>query len=300
MDITAVSAERFVLAEGPQFNTDDGSVSWVDIEARTIQVAVLNDRRQLEIVRTITLNDRVGCAFPISGGRFLAGIGSRIGIVDPQGAVDWSRELLGPGRRFNDGIIDPSGHLIIGSMSLDERHDENLLLRLERDGSITTLDDDLKLANGMGFSPDGGTFYSVDSLAHVIYARHYNADSGASGPRTVVARVDDAEPDGMAVDGGGDIWVALWRGHGIRRFGPDGTHKGDVTVGPPHVTSLCFLGANARFPGADRGLAIVTTASVALTESERQEYPDAGRLFLAELGVSALPAPRWIEAALPV
>lgn len=292
MTIKAASSERYILAEGPQFNPDDGSVSWVDIEACSIQVAHLHSPGRLEVVRTVTLQDRVGCAFPLVGGRFLAGIGSRIGIVDAQGSVRLSRELLGPGRRFNDGIIDPAGRLIIGSMSLDDLHEGNSVLRLEHGGSVTTLDDDLRLSNGMGFSPDGRTFYLVDSVAHVVYARDYDAESGTTGPRRTIARVEDAEPDGMVVDGEGDIWVALWRGHGIRRFGPDGATKGDVTVGVPHVTSLCFL-------GADRGLALVTTASVVLTESERREFPDAGRLFLAELGTSAPPAFRWVEVPLP-
>jgi sugar lactone lactonase YvrE len=293
MTVTTACSAQYILAEGPQWNPDDGSVSWVDIEARTIQVAHIDDRGPLTVVRTITLQDRVGCAFPLGDGRFLAGIGSRLGVIDAQDAVRMSRELLGPGRRFNDGIIDPAGRLIVGGMSLDGPPEGNSLLRLELDGSITTIDNDLQLSNGMGFSPDRRTFYLVDSLAHVVYARDYDAETGATGPRRVFARVADAEPDGMAVDGEGNLWVALWRGAGIRRFGPDGADKGDVSVGAPHVTSLCFLGVG-------RGLALVTTASIALTEAESQSYPDAGRLFFAELGASAPAAFRWAEAPLPV
>ena len=295
--VTAVS-ERYILGEGPQFNPDDGSVSWVDIEVRTIQVARLHDRGSVEIVRTITLPDRVGCAFPIGDGRFLAGVGTRLGVVDASGTVRLSRELLEQGRRFNDGIIDPAGRLIIGGMSLEGEHEGNPLLRLERDGSITTLDDDLQLPNGMGFSRDQRTFYQVDSVAHVVYARDYDAKSGRAGPRRVFARIDDAEPDGMAVDGDGEVWVALWRGGGIRRFGPDGAHRGDVTVGVPHVTSLCFLGTGGDTT-AGPSVALVTTASLVLTESERLRYPDAGRVFLAQIGAPTAPAFRWVEAPLP-
>lgn len=297
MTIMTAGSKHYVLAEGPQFNPDDRSVSWVDIEACTIQVGRLHDQSRLEVVRTITLQDRVGCAFPLAGGQFLVGIGSQLGIVDAQGSVRLSRELLRPGRRFNDGIIDPAGRLIIGGMSLAGPHEGNVLLRLEHDGSITTLDDDLQLSNGMGFSPDGLTFYLVDSLAHVVYARDYDAQSGVTGPRRVLARVDDAEPDGMAVDDAGDLWVALWGGGGIRRFGPGGANKGDIAIGVPHVTSLCFAGTGPL--EASRGLALVTTASLVLTESERREYPDAGRVFVVELGTSAPSAYRWVEAPLP-
>ena len=291
MSAHTVGSGRFTLAEGPQANPDDGTVSWVDIEACRIHIGRLIGDFGLEVLRTVQLSDRVGCAIPLSGGRFLVGLGRRLALVGENGRVDASRELLDEGRRFNDGIIDPAGRLIIGSLSLTGSSEGNVLLRLEHDGSITTLDDDVRLANGMGFSPDARTLYVVDSLAHVVYSRDYDSQSGAVGPRRIFVEIDDCEPDGLAVDREGDVWVALWRGHGIRRFGADGTVTGEFKIGPPHVTSLCFV------PGS-RGV-LVTTASYGMTDDDLVRYPDAGALFFARANSNGRPMFRWKETALP-
>ena len=83
------------------------------------------------------------------------------------------------------------------------------------------LDDDLLLANGLGWSPDGRTLYSVDTLAETIYRRDYGAD--ATGDRFPF--VVGALFDGMTVDSRGNLWTAV-RGAGeVRCFGPSSHHR---------------------------------------------------------------------------
>ena len=92
---------------------------------------------------------------------------------------------------------------------------------VEADGAITVLDDDLLLANGLGWSPDGRTLYSVDTLAETIYRRDYGAD--ATGDRFPF--VVGALFDGMTVDSRGNLWTAV-RGAGeVRCFGPSSHHR---------------------------------------------------------------------------
>lgn len=96
--------------------------------------------------------------------------------------------------RLNDGACDPTGRLLVGSMALDGREGEESLYRRGDDGRVTVVDDDLTLSNGLTWSPDGTVLYSVDSTPGIVYARPYNATSGAWGERVAVLRVDDGKP----------------------------------------------------------------------------------------------------------
>jgi sugar lactone lactonase YvrE len=246
----------------------------------------------VDVLRTLEFDERVGCAFRLGNAQFLVALERRLALVDALGNVTTSRELLPVGRRFNDGVIDPAGRLIVGSTSMSDDHTGNVLLRLEHDGTVTTLDDDLALSNGLAFAPDGRTLYSIDSMAHLIYARSYDYESGEVGERRECASVDDAEPDGLAVDADGGLWVALWGGGGVRHVDALGHPHGDIELDVPHVTSLAFVGSTLN-----RGL--VTTASRDLSPVELQRHPGAGMLFLVDLPVAGQPAHRWRPVALP-
>ncbi|MER3390718.1 MAG: SMP-30/gluconolactonase/LRE family protein [Microcella sp.] len=290
--VTMLDTDRHVLAEGPAWDTATATVSWIDIEAGRVFVGRPDADDRVDVIRTLDFEERVGCAFRLGNAQFLVALERRLALVDALGTVTTSRELLPEGRRFNDGIIDPAGRLIVGGLSLTDDHTGNVLLRLEHDGNVTTLDDDLGLSNGLGFSPDGGTLYSIDSDANVVYARAYDYESGAAGARRVLARIEDATPDGMAVDSEGGLWVALWGGHGIRHLDALGHPHGDIAIDVPHVTSLAFVGSSLN-------RALVTTASLVLSPAEVERHPGAGMLFLVDLPVTGQPAHRWRPVALP-
>ncbi len=290
--VTMLTTDRHVLAEGPAWDTATATVSWIDIEAGRVFVGRLDSDDRVEVIRTLDFDERVGCAFRLGNAQFLVALERRLALVDALGNVTPSRELLPEGRRFNDGVIDPAGRLIVGGLSMTGDHSGNVLLRLEHDGAITTLDDDLGLSNGLGFSPDGATLYSIDSTANVVYARSYDYESGEAGARREFARIDDATPDGLAVDAEGGLWVALWGGSGIRHLDALGHPHGDIELDVPHVTSLAFVGSSLN-------RALVTTACRDLSPAEVERHPGAGMLFLVDLPVAGQPAHRWRPVALP-
>ena len=41
---------------------------------------------------------------------------------------------------------------------------------------------------------------------------------------------------------------------------------------------------------------LITTASEQLSDTQRERYPDSGRLFTAHVGVNGLPVPLWSGA----
>ena len=69
--------------------------------------------------------------------------------------------------RFNDVIADPSGRVFCGTMSSKEK--KGSLYRLERDGSLNAVLNDIGCSNGMAFALDQKSFYYTDSFAREIY-----------------------------------------------------------------------------------------------------------------------------------
>ena len=290
---TPLETEAFILSEGPTWDAANGHVTWVDLEAGRILSALWADDR-LDDVTSVSVGEQVGCAFPIGDGRFLAALTRELAIVDATGTIQRSAALTPEGTRFNDGKVDPAGRLVVGTLALDEHGWDHLLLRLEHDGSITTLDADLGLSNGLGWSPDGSVFYSIDTPRSTVYRRDYDAATGRVGHREVFIDLVDAYPDGMTVDADGNLWIAIWGGHEVRCYDASGRRVADATVSvdAPHVSSAAFVG-----PDLDH--LVITSASRDLSPEERVSWPHAGGLFVARPGSRGLATTPWREAPLP-
>lgn len=288
---TAALTENYVLSEGPVWDPDTQRLTWVDIERGAVLSAPLLDGAIGAVTRT-DLGEYVGCALPLGDGRTLVALTRCLAIVEVDGSVTRGSDLLPEGARFNDGKIDPQGRLVVGSLSLGEVTGDNVLLRLDADGSVTTLDDDIRLSNGLGWSPDGAWFYSIDTESNVIFRRSYGAETGE---REAFIRLPERVwADGMTVDAQGRLWVAIWGGSGVRVFDADGKLIDDlgIAIDAPHSSSVAFI-------GPDLDLAVVTSASRDLSAEERALYPNAGGLFLATPDAVGLPATRWLEVPLP-
>ena len=105
---------------------------------------------------------------------------------------------------------------------------------------------DVLLTNGIGLSPDASVLYHSDTAVRAVWAHDYSADGVATGRRMLVQR-DDLQPDGLAVDEAGTVWVADVSGsRSVRGFAPDGEEVGRIAVPARMVTSLCFGGADRR------------------------------------------------------
>src|SRR5207237_6497386 len=109
------------------------------------------------------------------------------------------------------------------------------------------------------------------------------------GPRLTdlaVIEQGDGVPDGLVVDSDGAVWVALWQGGALRRYGPDGARLSHVDVPVAQPTCPGFAG-----PALD--LLVVTTAWEGLTTGERELQPKAGSLLAAVPGPTGRPPHRF-------
>lgn len=185
------------------------------------------------------------------------------------------------GRRFNDVIADPQGRVFCGILG-DHRVQDDVLYRLDTDGSLTVVQEKVGTSNGMGFSPDRKTFYFTDTTIDTIWAFDYREEDGAITNRRVFVDLSDEQikPDGMTVDARGDVWTAMALGGCVIRYSPDGAERERIRFPVKLITSAIFGGASLE-------TLYVTTG---MGHERGPEWGEkAGSLFRVDPGVLGLP-----------
>jgi sugar lactone lactonase YvrE len=274
--LTAWSPEPGLLTEGVRWHAERQELLWVDILGRGFHRATLTSDGRPDQIRTMALDRHVGAVAPVAGGGYVLAAGQGFLFADEAGSVV---ELAQPeaghvGVRMNDGACDPQGRLWAGTMAYDETPGAGALYRLELDGSCTTVLTGLTISNGIGWSPDGGTMYLSDSGLRLVEAFDFDGPTGAISGRRTLVRIDQpgTAPDGLTVDEQGDIWVGIYGGWAVHRYGPEGSLQATVPIPAAQATSCAFGGDDGR-------TLFVTTGRERLEEAELQRQPDAGRVF---------------------
>lgn len=284
---TPVGGVSHALGEGPQWDPIRERVLWVDIVKGAVYQGVLSGEGGIEIEERFDIPGTAGAVAVSESGEWVIAGRDRLYYRSPEGEVTESPSFFPEeNRRFNDGKPDPSGRFVVGTLRMGASSKTETLLRIERDGSATVLDDDLTLSNGLAWTADGTRMYSIDTMTRRIYVRDYEPNGTAVGERSVFAEVEEATPDGMTIDAEDHLWVALWGGGKVLRYAPDGSIVGEVVVPAPHVT--CPL-----FAGADLSTLVITTATEGLSAEQRERYPLSGQLFTLRPGVSGVSPTLW-------
>lgn len=280
-------AARARLGEGPSWDGEAGVLWWVDIHNHRVHRW---DPASGEDTVWET-GETTGCVHPAADGRVVVALRRGVALLDPgTGALERVAELLPerPGLRLNDGKCDARGRLWVGSVSKEEGG--AALFRVDADGGTREMESGLTVSNGLGWSPDGATFYLTDSPARTIFAYDFDVDAGEISRRRVLAELApagaDSVPDGLAVDAEGCVWSAQWGGGCVVRFAPDGRELLRVRVPVPHPTSCAF-------GGADGSELYVTSASVGMSDDRIEEAVESGDLFVLRPGVAGPPSHRF-------
>jgi sugar lactone lactonase YvrE len=270
------------LGEGPVWDERSGRLIWVDIRGRTLYSTDPADGS----TRAMLLPSAVGVAVPRMSGGYVAALEDGFWAVSEAGEVELiaAVEADDPGTRFNDGACDPQGRMWAGTMAWDVREGAGSLYRLDPDGSVRRMLEGVSISNGLGWSPDGGTMYYVDTPTGRIDAFDFDGASGDIGGRRTFVEVTAGEgrPDGLCVDAEGAVWLATWPGWAVHRYLPSGELDAILPLPCSNVSSCAFGGPSLE------GL-FITTAREHLGEEERRAQPLAGGLFHARVGVAGLP-----------
>ncbi|MBK36329.1 MAG: gluconolaconase [Gemmatimonadetes bacterium] len=263
--------------EGPLWHPQEKKVFWCDIpNGRLFSYDPSTDRHE-----QLYHGDVIGGFTIQEDGKLLLFMArGAIRIYDKGGFITIVDEIPGEAAsRFNDVIADPEGRVFCGTMPSPDHLGK--LYRLDTDGSLTEVLDEIGCSNGMGFTPDRKQMYYTDSTARKVYLLDYDASSGDLSNQRVFRDVGDEEgvPDGMTVDAEGHVWSARWDGHCLVRYNPTGTEVARVEFPARKVSSVTF-GGDAY---AD---AYVTTAG---GDDKQNEGTGAGGLFQVDLGVTGVP-----------
>ncbi|MFS0892687.1 SMP-30/gluconolactonase/LRE family protein [Microbacterium sp. 179-I 3D3 NHS] len=271
-----------LLGEGPVWDAARSRLLWIDILGRRLHVA---DPRG-DHLEEIALDATPGTVMPADDGSLLIASDRGILVRRDDGTVTAINDDIAarPDLRFNDGKIDPRGRAVVGTLSLSDRPAASALYRLDEDRSLHPLLEPVSLSNGLGWSPDGRTFYYVDTPTGRVDAFDYDLDDGVLSGRRVFAEISAGLPDGLCVDDDGGVWVALWGGGAVVRHAPDGSIDARVEFTVPNVTSCAF---------GEGGVLFITTAAVDLDADYLAAHPEAGCLFRVDVGRTGRPATLW-------
>ncbi|NWF67465.1 MAG: SMP-30/gluconolactonase/LRE family protein [Chloroflexi bacterium] len=267
------------VGENPLWNTLDNHVYWLDIPKGTIFRFDPATAVHEVFYRGAVMG---GFTFQADGALLVFGVGGKIQRLQDGQLTTLYDALPGEeGNRFNDVSADPAGRVLCGTMPYGEGSAFGSLYLLELDGTIRKLRDQIRLSNGMGFSPDLKTLYHVDSLNYTITQFAYDRVSGdIAEPRpfaTLPAEI--GFPDGMTVDAEGFIWLAVWDGSRLIRYDPQGKIERQIMFPVKKVSSLTFA-------GDDYADIYATSAG---GEKPEENGALAGALFRLRLGIRGKP-----------
>jgi sugar lactone lactonase YvrE len=164
---------------------------------------------------------------------------------------------------------------------------------LEPSGKLRKVFSNVMVSNGLGWSPDNKTMYYIDSPTRKVVAFDYNLGSGEISNKLVVVDFAGNElgnPDGMAVDAEGMLWIAHWGGAAVSRWNPSTKKRLEIIQLPAEHTSSCCFG------GRNLDELYVTSAREGLDERELKHHPESGGIFRIKTGVRGMPANQFADA----
>lgn len=277
---------RCNLGEGPYWDVESQRLYWVDITGHRVH----RWSPKTGACESHDTGTYVGFAIVDETGNLVAGLRDGIYAMGFGSAEKRpiAKPVMHPENRFNDGSCDPAGRLWAGTMHVSGNcaRTSGALYRLTG-GALETVERDIGISNGLGWSPDGATMYYAETHRGIVWAYAYDMATGSASDRRVFAEVplEVGVPDGLTVDAAGRVFVAIWRGHRLNVYTSDGQLDDVIEMPVPHATSCCFGGSDLR-------TLFISTSPEGLSPEQMAAYPHSGLVFACETGVPGLPATR--------
>ena len=294
LQIDILDPRRDLLGECPLWDERSQSLYWIDGRSRLVRRHTPATGARAEWLAP----QHIGAIALCESGCLLLALEHDFWRLDPGSGT---LAPLGAGvthaaerMRLNDGRTDRAGRFVVGSMTLGRAEPAGALYQLAPDGSVTTLDTGIMLANATCFSPDGRWLYFADS--HTLQIRRYPYDpvTGRPGPSEVLVdtRPLGSAPDGAAIDAEGHLWVALVQAGQLARFSPQGQLERTIQLPVTYVTCPCFGGPE---------LDVIYLTSISNSGNLlRSDHPDAGAVFAIHgTGVRGLAESRFADVPHP-
>lgn len=183
---------------------------------------------------------------------------------------------------YNDLFTDSAGRVYVGTLRSDPFKEgartPGELLRIDGENQVVQMYGGVGLTNGIGFSPGEKIIYHADSAGPHLIVHDVAADGTMHNRRSIAQLSGGTIPDGLCVDEAGCIWVAIYGGHCVARYTPEGKLDQKIDVPAKAVTSVCFGGKDRR------DLYIVTADNT-------EEASRKGTIFRSRVEVAGVPVP---------
>ena len=258
-------ASSVAFTESPAYHAD-GSVYFSDGAndriMRSAPGAQPGSRRVLEVYRT-PAGRANGLVFDLEG-RLVAceGGSRRVTRTEKDGRITVLAESY-QGKRFNspnDIDLDRQGRLYFTDPRYGDRSGMEMsecVYRIDPDGKITRVIDDLERPNGLAVSADQKTLYVVDNQngpggSRKVYAYELKPDGSTGARRAIHDFGTSRGGDGMCLDSRGNLYVAAGLNTpnppaeggtataGVYIFSPAGKQIGFIPIPEDAVTNCTF------------------------------------------------------------
>jgi sugar lactone lactonase YvrE len=284
-EVELVIDTQSALGEGAIWNYQTGELIWVNITDKILNF--YNPR--LKNNKEMFTGQMIGTVVPDESGKMMVALENGFYQLDPETG---SKNLISnpeeniPGNRFNDGKCDPAGRFWAGTMSMEGKSQAGAPYRLDTDGSVHKMIENVTTSNGIVWSLNADKMYYIDTPTRKVMAWDYNNETGEiSNPKAAVEIPEEMGfPDGMTIDAAGNVWIALWGGAAVGCWNPEsGELLQTIDVPAKNVTSCAF-------GDEDLGTLYITTARQGTSDEELDKFPHAGGVFKIRPGVKGVEA----------
>jgi sugar lactone lactonase YvrE len=282
LSIQPLGARVSKWGEGPIYWNEH--LLYVDIEGHAL--VRLDPETGME--KSWDMGERIGTVVPRRSGGLLCAGDMGIYAFDPK---EKKQQLLAdpeaskrPDNRFNDGKCDPSGRFWAGTISTVKKEGDAALYMLDAKGDLEVKIPSVTNSNGICWNPEKDKMFYIDTPTKEIVRYDYDNHTGSILNRLVFFDTEKAglegSPDGMTIDGKGNLWVALCHGGCVVNIDAQTGQVIQKIDFPCVETTACTFGG----VGLDR--LFVTTG---VHKSLEEEH--AGKVFVVDgLNCQGMPA----------